>query len=101
VEGKDYLVESSIWSGQGESAYYYNILSFENGYSHVADEDNVTFEYGTKHAADEFFENLYNWINDDSALLMAIDVDLDFTFYSTKDNIVNPDEYYHRKISQF
>lgn len=101
VDGKDYLVESSIWSGQGESAYYYNVLSFENGGTQVADEDEVTFEYGTKHAADEFFDNLHKWINDDSALLMAIDVDLDFTFYSTKDNIVNPDEYYHRKISEF
>jgi len=101
IDDKDYFVETSLWSGQGLCNYSYYVFSFENGDTHTIDMGEADFEYGTKHAADDFFEQLYKWINDDSLLLMAADIELDFTFYSTSDNTVNPDEYYHRKKSNY
>lgn len=101
VDGKDYLVVTSLYGGQGLYDYSYTVYSFEYGKEHTIETESISFEYGAKHVTDDFFDKLYKWINDDSVLLMATDIDLDFTFWSTEDNIVNPDEYYHRKISKY
>ena len=101
IDEQAYLVETSLISGQGEDGYQYSVYSFENRDTQVVEEDSVSFKTGTKHAADEFFEKLYKWINDDSVLLMATDIEIERAIYSTNDNIVNPVEYYHRRKSDY
>ena len=100
-EGKDYLVQTSLISGQGSNSYEYSVLTFDNANQASVDEQLLTFNDGEKADKAGFFDSLYEWINDDSVLLMAADLEIDRYIYSTNDNIVNPDEYYHRRMSQY
>ena len=99
--GKDYLVETCLYEGQGDGNYEYEVLAFENNATTYADINLLQFKTGDNTDKSVFFDSLYNWINDDSILLMAADIDIDRYIYSTNDNIVHPDEYYHRKISRY
>ena len=71
-DGYDYLVVTSLWTGQGICYYDYNVLSpvdysFDRYHNELKEVD---------HYAPQFFTGLENWLNEDSLLLVATDIDM-------------------------
>jgi len=99
VDGADYLVETSLWSGQGESNYQYKVFFGDWQSEFVVEEKYMSFEYGNPtENIDEFWDGLYKWINDSSILLIAADIDSHpMTYYSTTESILNPEIFYNKK----
>lgn len=99
VDGADYLVETSLWSGQGETSYRYKVFFGDWQSEFIVEEKYVSFEYGNPpDNIDEFWDGLYKWINDSSILLIATDIDSEpMTYYSTTEKVVNPAVFYNKK----
>ncbi len=98
VDGKDYVVYTSLYDGQGDSDYEYEVFFLKDGYLFQADHAEIEFKTEKKPDLKTFFDGLYKWINDDSVLLMATDIDLDLgVYFSRGETIANPDVYYSQK----
>lgn len=72
VEVYDYLVTTSLWSGQGVCYYDYNVLSPVN-YSFDRYHNELK---GADHYDPQFFTGLESWLKEDSLLLVATDIDM-------------------------
>ena len=71
-DGYDYLVTTSLWSGQGVCYYDYNVLSpldysFDRYHNELK---------GAEHYDPQFFTGLESWMKEDSLLLAATDIDM-------------------------
>ena len=71
-DGYDYLVTTSLWSGQGVCYYDYNVLSpldysFDRYHNELK---------GAEHYDPQFFTGLENWLKEDSLLLVATDINM-------------------------
>ena len=71
-DGYDYLVVTSLWTGQGVCYYDYNVLSpvdysFDKYHNELK---------GADHYDPQFFTGLENWLKEDSLLLVATDIDM-------------------------
>lgn len=99
IDGKDYLIITSLWNGQGDSNYRYDVFYFENGNIKVVDSNEMSFKTADKPDLSEFFTSLYQWINSDSVLLIAADIDLDKVYFSRGKTVLNPNVYYSKKKS--
>lgn len=71
-DGYEYLVVTSIWTGQGICYYDYNVLSpvdysFDRYHNELKD---------TEHYDPQFFTGLESWLKEDSLLLVATDIDM-------------------------
>ncbi len=71
-DGYDYLVTTSLWSGQGVCYYDYNVLSpvdysFDRYHNELK---------GAEHYDPQFFTGLESWMKEDSLLLVATDIDM-------------------------
>ena len=71
-DGYDYLVVTSLWTGQGVCYYDYNVLSPED-YSFDRYHNELK---GADHYDPQFFTGLENWLKEDSLLLVATDIDM-------------------------
>ena len=71
-DGYDYLVTTSLWSGQGVCYYDYNVLSPVN-YSFDRYHNELK---GADHYDPQFFTGLESWLKEDSLLLVATDIDM-------------------------
>ncbi len=99
VDGNDYLVETSLYSGQGTAYYYYSVFFFENGEQQVVDSGELTFDTNSKTDTTALFDGIYSWINPSSVLLMATDIELDpDIYYSHGEDIVRPETYYSQRM---
>ena len=68
----DYLVVTSLWTGQGVCYYDYNVwslpdYSFDRYHSELK---------GADHFDPQFFAGLESWLKEDSLLLVATDIDM-------------------------
>lgn len=71
-DGYDYLVVTSLWTGQGICYYDYNVLSpvdysFDRYHNELK---------GAEHYDPQFFTGLENWLKEDSLLLVATDINM-------------------------
>ena len=71
-DGYDYLVVTSLWTGQGVCYYDYDVLSpvdysFDRYHNELK---------GADHYDPQFFTGLENWLKEDSLLLVATDIDM-------------------------
>ena len=71
-DGYDYLVVTSLWTGQGICYYDYNVLSpvdysFDRYHNELK---------GAEHYNPQFFTGLENWLKEDSLLLVATDINM-------------------------
>lgn len=71
-DGYDYLVVTSLWTGQGICYYDYNVLSpvdysFDRYHNELK---------GAEHYDPQFFTGLESWMKEDSLLLAATDIDM-------------------------
>ena len=71
-DGYDYLVTTSLWSGQGVCYYDYNVLSpldysFDRYHNELK---------GAEHYDPQFFTGLESWMKEDSLLLVATDINM-------------------------
>lgn len=99
VDGADYLVETSIYTGQGETNYSYKVFFGDIEHEYIVEEKYVSFEEDNiPDDINEFWNGLDKWINESSVLLVAADIDSDpMVYYSTNDNILNPVIFYNKK----
>lgn len=71
-DGYDYLVVTSFWTGQGVCYYDYNVLSpVDYSFDRYHNELN-----GADHYDPQFFTGLESWLQEDSLLLVATDIDM-------------------------
>ena len=71
-DGYDYLVVTSLWTGQGICYYDYNVqspvdYSFDRYHNELK---------GAEHYDPQFFTGLENWLKEDSLLLVATDINM-------------------------
>ncbi|MCR5279962.1 MAG: hypothetical protein K6E19_11030 [Lachnospiraceae bacterium] len=98
VDSKAYLVTTSLYDGQGSSYYSYEVFFLGPDMIYHKDGARLEFETETPPDTTAFFEGLNKWINEDSVLLMAADIELDPSmYYSTKGNVLNPEVYYSQR----
>ena len=103
VDGQDYMVVTSLYSGQGTSYYEYEVFMTEGRFIYSVDSMYMEFETDSKTDTKDFFDGLYRWINDSSVLLAAADTELEGIWsnkgilYSTEGNELNPRVYYSKK----
>lgn len=71
-DGYDYLVVTSLWTGQGVCYYDYNVLS-PRDYSFDRYHNELK---GADHYDPQFFAGLEDWLKEDSLLLVATDIDM-------------------------
>lgn len=71
-DGYDYLVVTNFWTGQGVCYYDYNVLSPVN-YSFDRYHNELK---GADHYDPQFFTGLESWLQEDSLLLVATDIDM-------------------------
>lgn len=103
-DGLAYLLESSLWQGQGATAYSYEVIRLDgDGQMTVVDEASMDFmPVGTDMAEEElirqvsaFKERIAPWY-EDGQLLVATDVDMEKQWISTKEESFVPGDYYER-----
>ncbi|MCR4589126.1 MAG: hypothetical protein K5682_12015 [Lachnospiraceae bacterium] len=98
VEDKCYLIVTDLYQGQGGCEYSYEAFFVGDGCVYSVDSGIYDFEEEDPDTKEQFFNMVYEWINDDSVLLMAADIDLeDAVLYSTEGNNINPAVYYDQK----
>lgn len=104
VEGKDYLLTSSLYGGQGAVTWDYEVFSLkETGEKEVIDKQSVNFEIGTDDSAEsykEFQSSLNNYINN-GILIVACDIDFEEQLIRTQESPYIPQDYYSHAFSKF
>lgn len=101
-EGLAYLLESSLWQGQGAVAYSYEVIRLDiEGRESVVDEESIdlmpvgtdTAEEALTTQIDDFKERIAPWY-EDGQLLVATDVDLEQQLIRTAKQPLSPQAYY-------
>ena len=104
VNGKDYLLTSSLYGGQGYATWNYEVFSLNSaGEKNMIDEQSVEFEMNTedsKESVDEFKSLIGNYI-DDGILIVACDIDFEEQLIRTKENSYCPQNYYEYAFAKY
>ena len=96
IGGVDYLVVTSLYEGQGSIEYLGAVLYWDKDKMRVI--KSFSYENGQEYGPADFFNRLYSWINDNSVLILATDVDTEpMLFFSQENNLLNPKVYYSLK----
>ena len=93
---KAYLLDCGFFVGQGEISQTYRVIVPEYGKYYILDEGHYDYTDGNKDDFyfDEFYESLNDWIDKDSILIIATDIDTEpMYFISDDENIINPRVY--------
>lgn len=101
VDGRDYLIETNFWSGQGICSYYYKVLFQTRNVQNVMTHFYLEEEMGDNDfvpTPEEFKDGLADWLNDSSILIYAADIGVDpAIMYSTPENVIKPEEFLSKK----
>lgn len=104
MEGKDYLLASSLYGGQGVATWDYEVFSLKGtGEKEVIDKQSVNFEIGTDDSAEsykEFQSSLNRYINN-GILIVACDIDFEEQLIRTQESPYIPQDYYSHAFSKF
>lgn len=104
LDGKDYILTSSLYGGQGIATWNYEIFSLnEMGEKAVIDKQSVEFEMDIDNFAKshpEFKNSLEEYITD-GVLIVACDIDFEQQFVRTQENRYIPQDYYSHVFSKF
>lgn len=102
-DGLYYLLESSLWQGQGAVAYSYEVISLDSeGQKYISDRDSIDFFRAGENEAErteqiqlvsDFKEELVPWY-ENGQLIAATDVDMERQLISTAKEQFPPEKYY-------
>ena len=111
-DGRDYLLESSLWTGQGMLGYTYEVFSLDGeGNKAVADDYNINFvmesgnpdrvlpEAEQKEQLTTFKNRITFWF-EGGLLLAATDVDLKRQLITMGENRYVPEDFYDQKWAE-
>lgn len=111
-DGRDYLLESSLWTGQGMLGYTYEVFSLDGeGNKSVAEDYNINFvmeagnpdrvlpEAEQKEQLLTFKNRITSWF-EDGLLLAATDVDLKRQLITMGENRYVPEDFYDQKWAE-
>lgn len=103
-DGKDYLLTSSLWGGQGAAAWDYEVFSLnELGEKEAIGGRSIEFEIGEESTASsctEFKQSLEEYISD-GILIVACDIDFEKQLIRMQENPYIPRDYYSYAFSKF
>lgn len=106
VDGKDYLLTSNLWAGQGAARWTFEIFSLNTtGEKETVDQQTIEFTVGDEDVTGErvAFREAINQYIGTGVLIAALDVDLDVEeqFISAADNEYAPLDYYGQALVKF
>lgn len=103
-DGQDWMLTSSLNTGQGFAALEYKIFSLDqNGQEEILDKQSAEFEMIQRELPDAYkeFQASLNQYTEDGILLIACDIDLEDQFVRTKDTPWVPQDYYENAFKKF
>lgn len=104
IEDKDWLLTSSLYTGQGYVALEYEIFSLnQNGEMDVFDKQTAEFEIAQENLTDKYkeFQTSLNQYTEEGVLIIACDIDLGEQFVRTRETPCVPRNYYDIAFTKF
>lgn len=103
VDGKDYMLTSSLYCGQGFATWDYEVFSLNGTDKEIIDKQSVEFDIGAEDAATsykEFQSSLSEYINQ-GILIVACDIDFEEQLIRTQESPYLPENYYGHAFTKF
>ena len=104
LDGKDYILTSNLWGGQGVATWDYEVFSLnEAGAREVIDNQSVEFEMDKNNSAESYaeFKAALEGYTTDGILIAACDIDLERQFIRTQESQYIPQDYYSNAFIKY
>ena len=96
--GKNFLLETDVWRGQGSYIYNYKVTVLCGdmpSYEYVIDSYELEYREEENKNPSEFYEGLNKWMDEEAVLLVATEIDSTPDLWiSTPERLLNPNAFY-------